>query len=171
MFYYMKKRSFRIRIGRGNVFLVSLSMAVCLLNAAKVFATENENVVSVQSVQQSNVVKGQVVDENGEPIIGANVLIKGTSIGVSSDVNGQFSLSAGSHKVTLLVSYVGYVTQEVNVENNRPVRIVLLPNTELLEEVVVTGYGTFKKSAYAGSASTVRTTELQDVPATSFSDL
>lgn len=167
----MKKRSYRIRIGRGNVFWVSLSMAVCLLNAATVFATENENVVSVQSVQQSNVVKGQVVDENGEPIIGANVLVKGTSIGVSSDVNGQFSLSAGSHKVTLLVSYVGYVTQEVNVENNRPVRIVLLPNTELLEEVVVTGYGTFKKSAYAGSASTVKTTELQDVPATSFSDL
>lgn len=167
----MKKRSYRIRIGRGNVFLVSLSMAVCLLNTAKVFATESENVVAVQSVQQSNVVKGQVVDENGEPIIGANVLVKGTSIGVSSDLNGRFSLSAGSQKVTLLVSYVGYITQKVDVENNRPVRIVLLPNTELLEEVVVTGYGTFKKSAYAGSASTVKTAELQDVPATSFSDL
>lgn len=141
------------------------------MNTTQTFATENGNVVALQSVQQTNGIKGQIVDENGEPIIGASVLIKGTGTGVSSDLNGQFSLPNNSRKATLQISYIGYITQEISVENNKPVRIVLRPDTQMLDEVVVTGYGTFKKSAYAGSASTVKTAELKDVPATSFSDL
>ncbi len=167
----MRKKSYKIRFGRGKTCLVSLSMAFCLMNTTQTFATENGNVIALQSVQQTNGIKGQIVDENGEPIIGASVLIKGTGTGVSSDLNGQFSLPNNSRKVTLQISYIGYITQEISVENNKPVRIVLCPDTQMLDEVVVTGYGTFKKSAYAGSASTVKTAELKDVPATSFSDL
>ena len=97
-------------------------------------------------------VRGIVVDEKGEPVIGASVLVKGTTSGASTDIDGKFSLSVSSPS-TLVVSYVGMKTKEVPASAN--MRIVLQSDTELLSEVVVVGYGTQKKANLTGAVSSV----------------
>lgn len=110
-------------------------------------------------------VKGVVYDDMGEVIIGANIMIKGTTNGIISDIDGNFSLKVSSDKpVTLVVSFIGFKTQEVKATPNMPIKIILKDDNTLLEEVVVTGYGSFKKSAYAGSASFVKNEKMKDVP-------
>ncbi len=123
-----------------------------------------------QRVQQSQGVVGLVLDEYGEPMIGVSVMVKGSNTGASTNLDGRFRLAVNEN-VTLVVSYIGYVTTEVEAVPGRELVIRLQPDTQILEEVVVTGYGTFKKSAYAGSAATVRTAKLEDVPTTSIGDL
>ena len=88
-----------------------------------------------------------------------------------TDLNGGFHLDVADKEVTLVVSYIGFTTREVSVAPGDDVRITLREDTTLLEEVIVTGYGTFKKSAYAGSASIVKTDEVKDVPNVSFQQM
>ena len=95
--------------------------------------------LSVGASAQQTLVKGTVKDQTGEPVIGANVLIKGTSTGVITNFNGEFFLS-GTKGDILVISYIGYTTQEVPV-SEKPMMIILKEDTELLEEVVVLGYG------------------------------
>ena len=114
---------------------------------------------------------GRVLDNMGEPVIGASVMIKGTGSGSVTDINGSFNLLTDKKRVTLAVSYIGFESQDVVSEGTKELNIMLKPKDQLLEEVVVTGYGTYKKSAYAGSASTIKTSQLKDVPAVSFSGL
>ncbi|MDY9917536.1 MAG: TonB-dependent receptor [Proteiniphilum sp.] len=97
-------------------------------------------------------VRGTVVDEAGEPVIGATIQIKGTSQGTVSDIDGNFNLSAPAGG-TLVISYVGYQTQEVPVSAN--VSVQLSADSELLDEVVVVGYGTTTRRAFTGAASSV----------------
>ena len=123
------------------------------------------------STQQQHQLKGVVTDEQGEPIIGAHVLLKGAHTGVLTDQDGRFSIEAPHSSATIVVTYVGYMRQEVKVSSSQPARIVLKMDSNLTEEVVITGYGTFKKSAYAGSASSVKADRIADVPAVSFQDL
>lgn len=120
--------------------------------------------VGIGLVMAQTQVRGTVVDENGDPAIGATIQIKGTTQGTVTDFDGLFTISAPANG-TLVVSYVGYITQEVPVSAN--VRVALATDSELLDEVIVTGYGTFKKSTFTGSASNVSTERLQDVPAIS----
>ena len=106
-----------------------------------------------------------------EPVIGAGVLVKGTLTGAATDADGRFSLEVPSLPVTLSVSCLGYADKEVTVTSADLVLILLDQDAVLMDEVIVTGYGTFKKSAYAGSASSVKQERLQDVPAVSFQDM
>ena len=109
----------------------------------------------VQSVQQNGkTVTGTVVDKNGEPIIGANVMVKGTTNGVITDIDGKFVLS--NAKGTLHISFVGYKTVEVPLTNQTNYQIVLQEDTELLDEVVVVGYGTQKKASLTSAITQVR---------------
>lgn len=113
---------------------------------------------------QSQSVTGIVVfEEDGQPVIGASILIKGTTVGTITDIDGKFTLLdvPGSSR-TLLVSYIGMVTQEVTITPN--VRIVLKSDSQMIEEVIVTGYGNFKKGSFTGSASTVNSKGVEDVP-------
>lgn len=121
--------------------------------------------------QQKYTVTGTVIDETGESVIGANVLVKGTTNGQTTDLDGHFSIQVEQPAVTLVVSYVGYTRQEVRATAGKMVKVVLAPDANLTEEVIVTGYGTFKKSAYAGSASSVKNEKIADVPSVSFQDL
>ena len=108
----------------------------------------------VRIVQQSGTVKGIVVDANGEPIIGANVMMKGTTNGSITDFDGNFTLSGA--KGTLVVSFVGYTSQEIVVRGTETnLRVVLKEDTELLDEVVVVGYGTMKKESLTGAVAVV----------------
>ena len=106
-------------------------------------------------------VSGTVVDENDLPVIGANVLVKNTVNGVSTDVNGKFSLTIDSPATTLVFSYLGYATQEVVVGNRTTIDIKLAPDSEAVEEVVVVGYGVQKKESVVGAISTVEVANLK----------
>lgn len=111
--------------------------------------------IMAQTIQ----VKGVVTDHIGEPIIGANILEKGTTNGVITDLDGQFTLSV-SPKSTLVVSFVGYIQQEIKVNGQSSLKISLKEDNEMLDEVVVVGYGTMKKSDMTGAISSVNTKEL-----------
>ena len=102
---------------------------------------------------------GQVTDTANEPIIGASIKEKGTNRGVISDINGNFSLNV-SPQAILTISYVGDITQEVPVNGKDELHITLQENNELLDEVVVVGYGTLKKSDMTGAISSVNADEL-----------
>ena len=98
-------------------------------------------------------VTGSVVDDKGEPIIGASILVKGTTLGTVTDFDGVFSLSVPAGSNILVVSYVGFNTQEVSVKS--VMNIILSSDIELLDELVVVGYGTQKKANLTGAVSTV----------------
>ncbi len=116
--------------------------------------------------------QGIVTDaQTQEPVIGAGVMVKGSRQGAATDIDGRFSLEVPSLPVTLVVSCLGYVDKEVRVASEGLLSIQLDPDAVLMDEVIVTGYGTFKKSAYAGSASSVKQERLADVPAISFQDM
>ena len=109
---------------------------------------------AVQNVQQAKKITGTVVDSQG-PIIGASVVVKGTSNGVATDFDGNFSLNANPGQ-TLVISYIGYVNKEVKVTANQTnYNITLEEDKQMLDEVVVVGYGTMKKSDIAGASATM----------------
>ena len=115
------------------------------------------------STQQSKRVKGTVVDKNGEPIIGANVVVKGTTNGTITDIDGNFTLEAAQGE-TIEVSYIGYINQEVKLANQKSLKIRLNEDTQKLDEVVVVGYGTQIKRNITGSVQSVSSSEMEDLP-------
>ena len=111
------------------------------------------------------VVRGTVNDDAGNPIIGASVKVVGTSTGAISDLNGKFSVNAASN-ATLSISYVGYITQRVNVAGRQNITVVLQEDNNSLEDVVVIGYGVQKKSDLTGSVASVGSDELKALSTT-----
>lgn len=105
--------------------------------------------------QNTRKITGTIKDQNGEPVIGANIVEKGTTNGTITDVEGQYSLEV-TPKSVLVISYIGYVTQEVVVGNNNTVDVLLKEDTETLDEVIVIGYGTTKRKDFTGSVSSVK---------------
>lgn len=121
--------------------------------------------IGMANAQTSKVTGTVISAEDNEPIIGASIVVKGTTIGTVTDFNGTFSLDVPSSAKTLVISFVGMKALEIGV---KPVlHIELSSDVELLDEVVVTGYGNFKKSSFTGAASSVTTEKLQDVPSLS----
>ena len=104
-------------------------------------------------VQQTKKITGTVSDAMG-PVIGASVVIKGTSNGVATDFDGNFSLNVNQGQ-TLVISYIGYLTKEVKVDGRANYNITLEEDKKILDEVVVVGYGTMKKSDISGASATV----------------
>ena len=99
-------------------------------------------------------ITGRVVDENGQPAIGANIIVSGTTQGASADIDGKFTLSVKKN-ATLIVSYLGYKTQEVKVGAQTDFQIKLQPDANIMDEVVVVGYGSAKRSDLTGSIASV----------------
>ena len=115
--------------------------------------------------QKTKRVTGTVVDESGEPVIGANVLVKGVAkVGVVTDIDGKFTLALPSGATTIVISFIGYEEKEVKVKDGKPLQVVLSENAELLDEVQVIAYGTQSKVSVTGAMSSVRTEELLKVP-------
>lgn len=98
----------------------------------------------VNMYAQGLIVKGHITDSNGEPVIGANIVVKGTTIGTITDFDGNFSLEVPDKNSVLRIGYIGYKDVETTASST-PLNIVLKEDTELLDEVVVIGYGTVKK--------------------------
>ncbi|WP_339840804.1 TonB-dependent receptor [uncultured Maribacter sp.] len=112
---------------------------------------------------QNTKVSGSVADENGSPLPGANIVEKGTTNGVTADFDGNFSIMLSSDNAALIVSYIGFSTKEVNVNDQSLLSITLSESASSLDEVVLIGYGTVKKSDLTGSVASVQGEEL-DIP-------
>jgi TonB-linked SusC/RagA family outer membrane protein len=115
-------------------------------------------------------VKGKIMDAKGEPLSGVSVLVKGTATGVSTDVNGAFSINVPDGKSILVVSYVGFEAQEVSVSGQSSVVITMVALNSQLTDVVVVGYGTQKKVTVTGAVATVKGTELEKAPTLNLSN-
>lgn len=112
---------------------------------------------------QQITVQGVVKDQTGETVIGASVMEKGTTNGTITSIDGDFSLNMSSNG-TLVVSFVGYKTQEVQVKGQKQLQVVLSEDAEMLDEVVVIGYGTMKKSDLTGAVSSIGNKDIKDSP-------
>lgn len=103
---------------------------------------------AIEIVQQNKKITGTVVDQNGETVIGANVVQKGTTNGTITDIDGNFTLEVPANAV-LTVSFIGYQSQDITLKGNESqLTITLKEDTEVLDEVVVVGYGTMKRGIY-----------------------
>ena len=131
---------------------------------------EGNNEFLHASLQQSgDKVTGVVTDQDGEPIIGANVTVKGTTIGNITDIDGKFRLDKVNNGQIISISYIGYMSQDISYAGQRNLSVVLKEDMQNLEEVVVVGYGSQKKVNLTGSVSSVSATELADKPVASTS--
>ena len=126
--------------------------------------------LSFPALAQKITVSGTVTDPTGEPLIGASVLVQGTSNGVATDIDGNYSISVDANG-TLVVSYVGYETQNVAVGGQTTVNVVLQENSVVLGEVVAIGYGAVKKSDATGSVAVIKPDEIEAGISTSAQDL
>ena len=124
-----------------------------VLDKKIILSTELVKQTSAQ--QQGNVVRGKVVDVNGNPIIGASVLVKGTTNGMVTDVDGNFVLRNVLPDALLEFSFVGYKKQEINVNQQTVINVTLQEDTEMLDEVVVVGFGTQKKINLTGATASI----------------
>ena len=116
--------------------------------------------------QGNSTVTGKVLDSLGESVIGASVLVKGTTSGTITDIDGNFKLDNVPSNATLVISYIGFKTQEVNVAGKKSFTIQLVDDTQALEEVVVVGYGVQRKSDLTGAVASVKGSEvLKNAPA------
>ena len=118
-----------------------------------------EAIKDLHAQQQAKTVTGTVTDVSGEPIIGANIRIKGTTTGTITDIDGNFSIEAEPQSV-IEVSYMGYLTQETVINNQKSIRFLLKEDTKTLDEVVVIGYGVQKKADLTGSVANINTEKL-----------
>ncbi|MDR1937918.1 MAG: TonB-dependent receptor [Tannerellaceae bacterium] len=115
---------------------------------------------------QTNVVAGKVLDNRKEPLIGVSVVVKGTSMGTVTDMDGNYSIQvSGSHTV-LVFSYIGYESQEVTVGNQRTLNIAMSESSIALDQIVVIGYGTAKRSDVTGAISSISADQIVKVPVT-----
>ena len=148
---------------RGLLIPICLIALLCLAIPFKAHATDVAS-TAVRAVQR--VVSGIILDENNEPVIGASVVVKGTTIGTVSDLDGRFTLNVPDGKKIITVSYMGYVNQDVNIDTNRSLTIRLKPDAKLLDEVVVVGYGTVMKRDLTGAISSVKSEDIKAAPVT-----
>jgi len=126
---------------------------------------DNKMIVIVpKEAQQSIVVKGKVLDSDGLPIPGANILEKGTSNGAVTDVEGNYTIKLTSSESIIVVSFLGYADEEIVVGNQTNIDIAMVEDIETLSEVVVVGYGSMQRSNVTGSISTVKSEDLKKSP-------
>ncbi|MDR0429586.1 MAG: TonB-dependent receptor [Tannerellaceae bacterium] len=135
-----------------------------LSETLKEIGKQSETPGLLQNIDRKQIT-GTVTDAQGEPLTGANIVEKGVSNGVITDLDGKFSLSVAENAV-LQISFIGYISQEIQIKNQNRFQIVLKEDFQALEEVVVIGYGTAKKSDLTGSVSSLTPRQFQDQPIT-----
>lgn len=157
-------KSDSIRNNRKALAALLLCTGLVAGHPLAVMAESNE--AGMEIVQQQVKVSGVVKDVTGEPVIGASVLEKGTSNGIITDINGNFSLAVNPG-ATLVISYIGYKTQEVQAVAGKVINVMLKDDTEMLDEVVVVGFGVQKKVNLTGSVGIATAKEIESRPVTS----
>lgn len=147
---------------------VRLLAASLLLSNLSVFASEvdSQSVLSVAEISQSSkrIVTGTVTDDGGEPLYGVTVTVKGTTEGTITDIDGNFRISVPADKSIVDFTYIGFVKQEVNVAGKNEIKVVLSENSNLIDEIVVVGYGVQRKSDVVGSISVATGDQILQAP-------
>ena len=174
----MKKKTIPYQTGKGaHPFFLLISILSLLISVSTpVFATNvdaqqkglESSVKETAGTQQEKQIKvtGQIFDENGEPVPGANVVIKGnTAVGTMTDMDGKFTLTVPAN-ATLVASFIGYQSLEYQLKGQNNIVLRLKPDTELLDEVVVVGFGAQKKASVVGAVQTVKASELRSPSST-----
>lgn len=163
-FFYNNKRVDMNRLvsvsaQQGNVFEVldkvfaGTNITYSVLDKKIILSTEEKN--AVRQITPAKIT-GKVVDINGEPIIGATIIEKGTTNGIVTDIDGNFTIYASSDKAEIEISYIGYKTQIIKPQAGRSLTIKLSEDTEVLDEVIVVGYGTMKKKDLTGAVASIK---------------
>lgn len=140
--------------------LKTVSLMLLLMGAPFGAYAVSPSVTNAKAVQQNGTCKGVVKDVAGEPVIGASVVVKGTTNGTITDFDGNFELSGVSKGAVLSISFVGYATQEVKYDG-QAINVVLKEDTEMLDELVVVGYGVQKKANLTGSVASINAEALE----------
>ena len=150
---------------RRTPIILGLSAALCMPSAFS-YANASDPVAGelVQSVQQGRTVTGKIIDDTGEPLIGVSVLVKGTTVGTITDFDGNYSLEVPSGKNILVISYIGYKTQDITVGKSNQLNIKMEADTQALDEVVVVGYGVMKKRDVTGAVSSMKNKDVVIAP-------
>ena len=146
---------------------ISMILGLALLCSPIPYSVQAENGSSntmVQITAQTKTVKGTVLDENGEPLIGVSIVVKGTGTGTITDFDGKFSIDLPRGSKELLVSYIGYKDQTITVTGSSPLSVKMIPDTQALDEVVVIGYGTVKKRDLTGAVTSVKSGDITVSP-------
>lgn len=149
-----------------SLLLVSGFFCCTLPVSATTYVLEKDALSTINQ-QADFILKGVVLDQQGEPVIGATIKIKGATAGAITDIDGNFSLNV-SKNATLQISYIGYMSQEIIVRNATKLRIVLVEDTKTLDEVVVIGFGTTSIRKNSASVATMNTKAIKEIP---FSDM
>ena len=146
----------------------SLLIMLCVIfigarsNAATALGDEGKNEWGNSAIQKT--ISGKVTDENGSSIAGANVTVKGTTVGTLTDPDGKYKLTLPENATTLVISFIGYLAQEVTIGDKSVIDVVLVAEIQALSEIVVVGYGTQRKSDLTGSISSVKSKDLVQLP-------
>ena len=149
----------------------SATLFALLFSAPSVFAeTMKASEVSLAAVQQTKKITGTVVDNTGEPVIGANVVVKGTTLGSITDMDGKFIIEDVPSNGTLQISYIGYKSIEMPIGSQSDFKITLQEDSERLDDVVVVGYGVQKKVTVTGSVASLKGEELKASPTTNLTN-
>jgi hypothetical protein len=138
----------------------AIIVSAVVAGGSTVYAHANPPAVASAATPVNSKISGTIVDASGEPIIGASVLVKGTKLGATTDIDGNFTISNVSGS-TLVISYVGMKTQEINISGKSHINVTMQDNTEMLSEVVVVGYGTQKKETMTGAVTAIGSKELE----------
>ena len=122
---------------------------------------KNKKTQEIANIGITQTISGTVVDENNESIPGVNIILKGTTKGTTTDIQGRYSLEVPDNEVVLTVSFIGYKTQEIKITNNTEINITLKLNITSLDEVVITGYGDISKRLFTGSSVSISAEEVK----------
>ncbi|MEN9918650.1 MAG: hypothetical protein RL662_1086, partial [Bacteroidota bacterium] len=145
--------------------LTAIGLLICACTYSDYsFAASARSLAVTEQQQARGKISGKVMDANGESLIGVSVLLKGETVGTITDLDGSFTLQASSTDM-LVVSYIGYLTQNISVKGNTFFEVKLLEDTKFLDEVVVVGYGVMKKSDLTGAVASINSQKLGTMPA------
>ncbi len=136
----------------------------------KIYLKEKKTSDSLQQTRKTKKISGTVLDEKGEPVIGASILVDETSNGTITNIDGEYSLTGVPENSTLTISYVGYKTIKLKASDKNLSNIILQEDSELIDEVVVVGYGVQRKRDVTGAMTSVDATKIASVPVTSASE-
>lgn len=148
----------------SNIVYKVLGKQIILKADNKKIQKNTKKVVVLDNIIQETIINGVITDSEGLPLPGANILEKGTTNGTQTDFDGNFSLSVTDQDAVIIVSYIGFTPQQVSVNGKVTLAITLQEDAASLDEVVVVGYGTQKASEITGSISTVKSSEIADLP-------
>ncbi|MCD7937577.1 MAG: TonB-dependent receptor, partial [Tannerellaceae bacterium] len=136
----------------------------------QVYITQKEDILTDTQQQQTRSLEGKIIDRDGEPLIGASIIVRGTGKGTITNMDGEFTVDV-TNETILDISYVGYVKQSVRITNQQQLTVVMQTDELGLEEVVIIGYGVMKKSDLTGSVASVKAEDLEKFPAANVTEM